>query len=360
MYRQIQTLTESNAELLAHNHGLQAQFDAMRTPRARPVTTAQTPVAAPVVAARPVEQKVAVPDTFDGARAKAKTFLRQLFLNFEGRRAAFPDDQAKILFALSYMRGGTAGPWADLKVDEIVDGRPPYATYNEFRTAFSARFGDPHEAANAATQLKTLRQDKMTADELIAKFQELAPLTGYNSIVLMDLFDEALNAKLRERIYNSEVIPTTLDAWYAKASLLDNQWRRGLAVQQRVHASHTTPSSNRQRTPAAPSATTQQQPRAQIWRPTTSAPATTTTATAQTTKNPDAMDVDSTRATFKGQCYRCGKFGHRSSDHDQAKLHQRIRALEEMIQGLELAPTDTAETTALPNPDPVPDFQAGP
>ena len=56
--------------------------------------------------------KVALPDSFDGTQSKIDSFLSQLGLYFSGKKKEFQDDQDKIIFALSYMKGGTAGPWA--------------------------------------------------------------------------------------------------------------------------------------------------------------------------------------------------------------------------------------------------------
>src|SRR6202453_1938723 len=75
------------------------------------------PPAAPVI----VEQKskANVPDAYTGDRDKAKPFIRQLWLYFEARGPEFPSVRRKVVFALSYMRGGTAGPWADNLIDKI-------------------------------------------------------------------------------------------------------------------------------------------------------------------------------------------------------------------------------------------------
>src|SRR5271154_6318720 len=74
---------------------------------------------APVV----VEQKskANVPDVYTGDRDKAKPFIRQLWLYFEARGPEFPSAKKKVIFALSYMRGGTAGSWADNVIDKILD-----------------------------------------------------------------------------------------------------------------------------------------------------------------------------------------------------------------------------------------------
>jgi hypothetical protein len=60
--------------------------------------------------------KVAPPDAFGGTTSKAETFLSQSALYFHGKR--LHNDSDRIIFALSYMRGGAASQWAKLKVLE--------------------------------------------------------------------------------------------------------------------------------------------------------------------------------------------------------------------------------------------------
>src|ERR1700677_2564702 len=74
---------------------------------------------APVI----VEQKskANVPNVYTGDRDKAKPFICQLWLYFEARGPEFPSAKKKVIFAFSYMKGGTAGPWADNVIDQILD-----------------------------------------------------------------------------------------------------------------------------------------------------------------------------------------------------------------------------------------------
>ena len=55
---------------------------------------------------------MAPPDVFDGATAKAEAFMSQLALFIHGKRHELYDDSDKVILALSYMKGGTAGSWA--------------------------------------------------------------------------------------------------------------------------------------------------------------------------------------------------------------------------------------------------------
>ena len=209
LFNQVNVLSAQNANLQAQLSALQTQSQAAAQ-QAPPVTTAPAASVTPVTVARPSGHKVAVPDIFDGTRAKAKDFLRQLFVYFSASPSAFSGDDDKIYFALSYMRGHTAGPWANRHIDLLAEGKKPFANYSAFHQAVLAYFRDPHEAANAGSQLKTIRQGTMTADELIGKFRELASLAGYDEAATRDCFIDALNSQLRLSIYGSGIAPTTL------------------------------------------------------------------------------------------------------------------------------------------------------
>src|SRR6202453_1169261 len=90
---------------------------AVPPPAPPPPVPPPAPPASPVV----VDQKFKAnaPDIFTGDLDKAKPFIHQLWLYFEARATEFPSSRKRVIFALSYMRGGTAGPWADNLVDKI-------------------------------------------------------------------------------------------------------------------------------------------------------------------------------------------------------------------------------------------------
>ena len=92
---------------------LQAQIDQLfaqlHALPASGTTVAATSQAAPA----PNKYKANLPDVFNGDVTLSKSFKRQLTIYFSARGNEFDDYQAKILFLLSYMRGGNAGPWAD-------------------------------------------------------------------------------------------------------------------------------------------------------------------------------------------------------------------------------------------------------
>lgn len=64
------------------------------------------------------EIKMSLPKEFDGDRTKTKAFLADVRLYLKLNHSIYDTDDKKIGFILSFMKGGTAGPWKMLKVDE--------------------------------------------------------------------------------------------------------------------------------------------------------------------------------------------------------------------------------------------------
>lgn len=62
---------------------------------------------------RPTEMKLRVPAEFNGDRTKTKEFVLDSKMYIRGNSNVYDNDKKKILFVLSHMRGGTAGPWKE-------------------------------------------------------------------------------------------------------------------------------------------------------------------------------------------------------------------------------------------------------
>ena len=61
------------------------------------------------------------------------------------RYAEFTDEQSSILFVLSYMKGGSAGPWATQKINRILDAADPTeTTWARFTIELNEMFLDPN------------------------------------------------------------------------------------------------------------------------------------------------------------------------------------------------------------------------
>ena len=65
----------------------------------------------------------------------------------------FVDERTKILYALSFMRGGMAQIWAGNETTTVIDGTSQMHTLDEFLVRVERTFGDPDQARTARKQL---------------------------------------------------------------------------------------------------------------------------------------------------------------------------------------------------------------
>ncbi|GLB35582.1 putative reverse transcriptase-rnase h-integrase [Lyophyllum shimeji] len=252
-------------------------------------------------AAKPAELKIRTPNDFDGDRSKLNQWLQNIRLYLEMNSDVYNTDRKKITFALSFMNGGTAGPWKETMLDELF-ALDEWGTWKDFVQEIKDAFSAADAAGDARAKLKVLKQTG-TADEYIAEFKVLAAASQIkedNSLI--EYFMDGLQPKLVEKVLGVEKPPTTIKGWYDYASRFDNQWRRARAIINRHRQDNKKPStSSRSYTP----------PR---YVP---------------TRDPNAMDVDRLSLEEreehfkKGLCFECHKPGHRAADHKKGTVPEQ-------------------------------------
>ena len=82
------------------------------------------------------------------------------------RCSEFPDEHSNALFILSYMKGGSAGPWATQKINSILFDTQE-VTWAGFVEELDEMFADPNRQATARRKLATLCQGDSSVEELI-------------------------------------------------------------------------------------------------------------------------------------------------------------------------------------------------
>src|SRR5258707_6055755 len=135
------------------------------------------------------------------------------------------DECSNALFILSYMKGGSAGPWATQKINSILFDAQE-VTWARFVEDLNEMFADLNCQATARRKLATLRQGDSPVEELIREFEIHGPISGLGDVGLVDRFEQVIHPCLCESIYRLEPMPSTWAEWKCKTSLLDNQWRQ--------------------------------------------------------------------------------------------------------------------------------------
>src|SRR6266446_4525706 len=173
----------------------------------------------------PKPPKVSAPSPFSGAQDDLDCFKAECSLYLSMRHSKFPDECSNALFILSYMKGGSAGPWATQKINSILFDAQE-VMWAGFIEELNEMFADPNHQATARRKLATLRQGDSSVEELIREFEIHGPISRLGDMGLVDRFEQAIHPCLRESIYHLEPMPSTWAEWKHKTSLLDNQWRR--------------------------------------------------------------------------------------------------------------------------------------
>ena len=124
-----------------------------------------------MTAACPIEMKLCIPAEFNGDRSKTKEFVLDSKMYIRGNSDIYDDDKKKILFVLSHMRGGTAGPWKEDYFNTALNSQTGFGTYTAFMNTVESAFSPSDVQGDARTKLKTLHMTRgMTADNYIAEF----------------------------------------------------------------------------------------------------------------------------------------------------------------------------------------------
>src|SRR6266446_10393067 len=136
-YHLAMSTEEHIAQLTAQIAALQAQLACCSWSPPPP-----QPSAAPPPPLKP--PKVSAPSPFSGAQDDLDHFKAECSLYLSMRQSEFPDEHSNVLSILSYMKGGSAGPWAMQKINSILYlANPEEVTWAGFILELDEMFADP-------------------------------------------------------------------------------------------------------------------------------------------------------------------------------------------------------------------------
>jgi len=173
--------------------------------------------------------KVAKPDLFYGERKKLQMFISQLELYFFFNAPDFPDEDRKVMFAATYLRG-TAAQWFEPylrdRMQKAPEERRPETNevFNRFPTfvaKMKQNFGDLNEVRKATHTVMTIRQRTSVA-AYTTEFQQAAAYLGdWSDRSLMEHYRRGLKDEIKKglMIYKD---PKDLNALINLAIKIDN------------------------------------------------------------------------------------------------------------------------------------------
>ena len=140
---------------------------------------------------------------------------------------------------MSYMKSGSALRWAEMIMEEIAAQQ--FFTWKEFQDGLLATFSDTDRHATARLEIENVKQGNNTVDEYNIQFTEVAILTKYDKLTLIEKYKRGLKEAILSKIYALTALPTSLAEWRQRASLFDRRYRK---LQQYHHGKPTSSSSS--------------------------------------------------------------------------------------------------------------------
>ena len=172
------------------------------------------------------------PERYDGDMGNCKYFLTQCSIAFQLQPRFYPNDRAKIAYIISLLTG-KALAWATPAWNQDVNF---CFVLDEFVEEMKKVFDHPVSGREAGKRLVTIRQGRRSVAEFAVDFRTLAGEVAWADAPLITLFEEGLNADVRDDLATRE-IPERLDTYIDLAIRVDNRIRERLREKGRAGAS---------------------------------------------------------------------------------------------------------------------------
>ena len=157
--------------------------------------TAQTPQ--PPVSCLHANTPCQTPDLFDGSRQKSKIFISQLKIYFLAKSFQFINENSKIYFACSLLRG-EAFSWFQTFMDS-PSFPSCFPNFNSFSQALLSQFGDANSVEIAEKSLLSISQQTSVAD-YASKFKILSAQIKWNDSALICHFYRGLKDRVKDEL----------------------------------------------------------------------------------------------------------------------------------------------------------------
>jgi hypothetical protein len=157
---------------------------------APPPPVSQPHVTTPLHASQPSRVKPGVPSHFDRDRMQGHAFLTSCELYISLTQSDFVDEQVRIHWALSYLKGGCAASFAKhILQQKLCPGKMCFTSWHDFTEEFAATFCPENKATTALMRLESDRyyQGKQNVEAYIDEFKDLVDLSGYTDPITIVL-----------------------------------------------------------------------------------------------------------------------------------------------------------------------------
>jgi hypothetical protein len=343
----VSTLEQQFAKMEAWEVDIQQKLElllshALQKP-VQPLPTSPVPVPADSIPRTDVHHTARVahpanPPEFNRDRSKCLAFLNSCQTYARLCPEEFPDDQTKIIWAMSYMKADRAQKWTaqvfrwEQQADSENSGQNKFLDWEDFREEFRKEFTPSHADTLAINRLESngYYQKNRSLDDYVDEFQDLIVDSGYTDPkTIVVKFRRGLNTQIQNTVATmasgrpSDASP---EQWYNMARTVD----QNRAANEAFSSMYRSPVPS-----LRPVATSVIRPAAPSVRAGHS-------HIHPTPGNPVPMDLDTTRgAATTPLCFRCKKPGHFGRDCP-TQIDVRSMTIDELQEalGLRLAELD--------------------
>jgi len=172
--------------------------------------------------------KLSCPPDFNEECHNGHAFLNSCFLYIHLAPEQFQDEQERILWALTFFKGGWAAKWSEnVFCQEADTGVFPIQTWREFEQQFWLHFFSANVKADAINALEgtSYHQGNQMVDDYLDSFQTLVSNAGYTNLqTLVVKFQRGLRLGIQNQIATmpyGQPADTDPDAWYKAVRKID-------------------------------------------------------------------------------------------------------------------------------------------
>ena len=106
-------------------------------------------------------------------------------------------------------------------MEELEAEEVEYESVEEFLTSLRKEFGGGEEESVKAAELRRMEQGGKTMEEYVQEFKRAARGSGYEGRPLVEEFKREINGGIRRKLMEAENLPTSIEQWYRRATVLD-------------------------------------------------------------------------------------------------------------------------------------------
>jgi len=182
---------------------------------------------------RMANMDVVKPQLFDGDSSKVSGFITGYKIYIRNRLArAIVEEQVQ--WVLSHVQGGLVDVWKENVMKDLEERALEYESVGEFLVSIKKEFGGEEEESVKLTKLKKLEQGGRTMEEFVQEFRRAARVSGYKGCSLIEEFKRGMNATIRRRLMKAENQPGSIEQWFMRTTILDQNWRESKREEEKL------------------------------------------------------------------------------------------------------------------------------